>query len=256
MFFLLSKTLDMVLSPLSWVLLSLLVAVIFRKTRPRLAHRATLVAFGVLLFFSLDGVANRLFRILEVPSTRTARDDETYDAALLLGGLVDERITEDGGAPAYTESIERLLVTYDLLRTGHARFAVISAGPVLPNAKVVEAQVLTDQLIAWGIAPDRILAERTARNTRDNAVEMARIARERGWTRLVAVTSAFHMSRALGCFRAVGLDVDALPVDRRSFDPARYNVAWMPRSSFLSQSTFALRELVGRAVYRLRGYAK
>lgn len=256
MFFLLSKTLDTALSPFTWALALLLGAVFWRTTRPRRAHRATLAALLILIAFSFEFVPNALWHILESPTTRTVRDDITYDAVLLLGGLVDDRITEDNGAPAYGESVERLLTTYDLLRTGRARFAVISAGPIEANAKTTEAQILTDQLIAWGIAPERVIPERTARNTRENAIEMARIAREHGWTQFVAVTSASHMPRALGCFHVVGLAVDALPVDYRSFDPSRHRLTWLPRVTFLAQSTWALHELAGGVVYRLRGYAR
>jgi uncharacterized SAM-binding protein YcdF (DUF218 family) len=94
--------------------------------------------------------------------------------------------------------------------------------------------------------------EGASRNTHENAVECAKIARERGWTRLLLVTSARHMKRAAGCFRAEGLAFDALPVDHRSH--AR-GVTLSPRSGSLDLSTDALREYAGRIVYRVRGYS-
>src|ERR1019366_1165187 len=98
--------------------------------------------------FSLEIVANGLLRGLETASTRTFREDVTYDAALLLGGGVDVRATADSGSPAYRGGIERRLVTHDLLRRGRARFAIISAAPADRTAGVAEAQVLADQLVA------------------------------------------------------------------------------------------------------------
>jgi uncharacterized SAM-binding protein YcdF (DUF218 family) len=255
-FFALSKTFDLIFSPLSWAIALLVVATLRWKKNARFARRATMGALGILVVFSLEIVENSLWRALETPETRTFREGVSYDAALLLGGLVEDRATEDSGAPAYNEGIERLLVTYDLLRARRVRFAVISGGPPDQRAKVIEARVLADQLIAWGIEAERVVVDPSALNTRDNAVATARIARERGFTRLVVVTSAFHMPRALGCFRAVGLEVDALPVDHRSFDPSRHSVSWQPRSIFLNGSATALRELAGRAIYRLRGYTR
>ena len=85
----------------------------------------------------------------------------------------------------------------------------------------------SNELIDWGIAPERVVIEDQSRNTRENAVESARVARERGWKTILVVTSAFHMERALGCFRAVGLEVDALPVDQRGYDPGWQS--WLPR---------------------------
>jgi uncharacterized SAM-binding protein YcdF (DUF218 family) len=103
---------------------------------------------------------------------------------------------------------------------------------------VFEAQVLADQLVARGIEADCVIVEPTARNTRDNAVEMVRITRARKYERMVVVTSAFHLPRALGCSRAVGLEVDALPVDYRSFDPRR-QLSWQPRAAYLDRSSTA-----------------
>jgi uncharacterized SAM-binding protein YcdF (DUF218 family) len=115
--------------------------------------------------------------------------------------------------------------------------------------------VVAKQLEDWGIAHDRIVVEDRALNTRDNAVESARIVRERGWRDVLIVTSAHHMPRALECFNAVGLPVDTMPVDFRSYDASGVSSTWMPRSGALNQSTSAIRELVGRVVYRVQGYA-
>jgi len=114
--------------------------------------------------------------------------------------------------------------------------------------------VLARQLESWGIAPDRLIIEDRSRNTRENAVESARILRERGWPRALLVTSAFHMPRALGCFRAVGLDVDTLAVDLRSDNTPKTLADLLPRTKSLHTSAAALRELAGRVIYRLRGY--
>jgi uncharacterized SAM-binding protein YcdF (DUF218 family) len=121
---------------------------------------------------------------------------------------------------------------------------------------LVEANVLGQQLIDWGIPRESVTIEPHARNTHENAVESQRIAVERAWTKLLMVTSAYHMSRALGCFRAVGLPVDTLPVDYRAYDPARFSGSLLPRTGNLDRSTMVLREWFGHAIYWLRGYAR
>ena len=256
MFFVLSKALDHAFAPLSWAIALLVVAIVLGRRRPVASRRLTVAAVVVLGVFSLEPVSNRLVRVLESRAPRTVRDDVTYDAALLLAGFVEEQPTGEHGAPSYSDAVERLLVTFDLLRTGRARYAIVSGGLPDRAAKVVESRVLADQLVAWGIARERVIVDRTALNTRDNAVESARLARERGFERLVVVTSAFHMPRALGCFRAVGLPVDALPVDYRSFDPATHGWDGQPRVTYLHQSTLGLREMAGGVVYRVMGYAR
>jgi len=63
------------------------------------------------------------------------------------------------------------------------------------------------------------------------------------------------MTRAQGCFRAVGLEPDTLPVDFRMREPAAWD-AWFPRTRYLYESSEALREFSGRLVYRLTGAAR
>src|SRR5206468_4076518 len=101
-----------------------------------------------------------------------------------------------------------------------------------------------------------IVIDPTARNTHENAVNVKKIADERGWKSVLMITSAFHMRRALECFNAEGLSVDTLVVDRRSADPARVSAHWLPRADALAESTAAIREWFGRWVYRARGYAR
>ena len=258
MFFLLSKTLDLAVAPLAWVLVLVALGRRWRGRRklPRWRRAAPVLALGVLLVFSAEPVSNRLVRTLEQPDLRSYRPDVVYDAVVMLGGTVDERATSAWHEPAFNDDVERLHATFDLLRADHARVAIVSGGsPAVHPSDAVEARVVVDQLAAWGIDRARLVVEDQARNTHENAVYVARIVRAAGYQRVLVVTSAFHMKRALGCFRAEGLDVDALPVDHRSYDPAFHSGSWLPRSDALHASSSALRELTGRAVYRLRGYA-
>ncbi len=256
MFFVLSKLLDVLLSPLAWAL-ALCLWAIPRKTPRRGQRWAAPAAALVLYVFSIEPTANALSRALETEVTSSAKADVTYDAVVLLGGLVDDRATATFGPPQYNEDVERMLVTFDLLRGGRARTAIVSSGAYdASRAEVVEARVIAKQLEDWGVAHDRVIVEDQAKNTRENAVFVAKLARERGMGRLLVVTSAMHMPRALDCFRAVGLEVDALPVDFRSFDSGRFSTSWLPRAGFLAQSSAVLRERFGRWIYRLRGYGK
>jgi uncharacterized SAM-binding protein YcdF (DUF218 family) len=256
-FYVLSKLLDIFLSPLTWAILLCLYGLRRTRVRRRAARWPVLSGLLVLYVFSIEPVANALVASLETPDTTTVRDGAIYDAVVLLGGIVDDRATWSHRQPAYNDNIERLLTTYDFVRTGRAKVAVISGGAVdASRADVVEARVLGKQLVDWGIASDRVIVEDQARNTRENAVEVGKLARRFGWSRILVVTSAMHMPRALDCFRAVSLDVDAMPVDYRSFDPHRYATTWLPRATFLAESAAAVREIAGRAIYRLQGYGR
>lgn len=259
MFFVLSKILDVSLSPLVWGSILVLLGVRVEGRPPRFAVKVRpwwlpLVGLALLHFFSIEPVANRLVRGLE-SAPRTLRPGVTYDAVIVLGGMVDEPATVSSGEPSFNDNVERMLTAYDLLRQDTARAAIVSSGAVA-TADPVEAYVIAEELEAWGIAKDRIVIEDRARNTHENALYVARIARERGWTNLLVVTSAFHMRRALECFNAEHLAVDAFPVDYRSYDPKTYTGSLLPRAHALAMSEMAIREFAGRLVYRLRGYGK
>jgi uncharacterized SAM-binding protein YcdF (DUF218 family) len=250
-FFFLSKILDILLSPLAWSVILVLVGLTGSGTRRRWVGFAGVL---VLLVFSLEPVSNGLFGALERGSRTTFRSGVTYDAVILLGGVTDERAEVTWGQRSFNDNNERLLETYDLLRTGAAKNAILSGGDIVPTPKV-EAKALADQLALWGIDPSRLVVEAHARNTRENAVFSAEIVREHGWHDVLLVTSAFHMPRAVGCFRAVGLPADALPVDYRSYG-GEYRGELIPRVDHLQQSNAAIREWFGRRIYSLRGYAR
>jgi uncharacterized SAM-binding protein YcdF (DUF218 family) len=248
-FYVLSKTLDVLLGPLTWAIALAFASLVRSKAWCRWAGPGA----GVLLcLFSSERVSNALVRHLEEASKPTMKTGVTYDAAILLGGVVEHRETATWGAVAYNDNVERLLVTYDLLKSGRCHDVIISGGAEAGDP-VHEALVLGKQLEDWGVEPSRIVLDDHALNTRENAVESARLAHEHGYRTLLLVTSAFHMPRALDCFRAVGLDVDALPVDYKSFDPNRASAELLPRAGPLKDSTMALREFAGRWIYRVTG---
>lgn len=253
MFFFLSKLLDVFLSPYTWGLLLLAAAAPWRvRVRsPRDARRRRVfgaVGLGLLVVFSFPPVSNGMLWRLEHASTPTYDASSTYDAVILLGGVVDDRAMAASGQISYNDNVERLIVAHRLVRDGKARMVIVSG--VSP-----EADVLARQLEDWGIPKERILLEARARNTHENAVFSQEMARAHGFERTLIVTSAFHMLRAAECFAAVGMKVDTLSVDYRSAASIPLG-EWLPRVGSLALSTMVLREVAGRFIYRMQGYAK
>ena len=71
--------------------------------------------------------------------------------------------------------------------------------------------------------------------------------------KVILVTSAFHMRRAKKVFENEGISVQPYPVDFKSnksfFSSLRNPLKWMPSSSHLSKSSYAIREIIGRIIY-------
>ncbi len=252
MFFQLSKLLDLFFSPFCVSLLCALVAAYFaRRGQARRAWSLGAIAFLLSYLFATPFVAAELSAYAERHDGTPFRPQQKYDAVIVLGGFMS---LEDNGRFALSESGERVIRAYELLRIGQARLGIISAGG---TRGMVEADVAAEFLRQLGIDRERLLLGRSSVNTRQNAQEVADIVRANKLERLLLVTSAAHMQRALECMRAVGLEPDVLPCDYRRVAYGRQLWSLLyPRASFLSTSEQVLRELFGRVVYRVMGYAK
>jgi uncharacterized SAM-binding protein YcdF (DUF218 family) len=260
-FFVLSKILDILLSPFTWGLIFVLLSIPWRTPRPGRWKRRrafALIGVGVLLVFALEPVSNSMMYRLERKVPPTYKDDVVYDVVILLGGVGDERVEAETGQPAYNDDVERLVATHRLLADNRARFAIVSGAAEHPSLiEHGEARMLGRQIALWGVDPSRVIIEEKARNTRENAVYSEQIVRERGFEKVLIVTSAFHMRRSLECFNAVGLRVDTYPVDYRAHsDKTPGSDSLLPRTHFLADSTKTLHEMAGLYIYRARGYAK
>lgn len=261
MFFVLSKILDILLSPYSWGLALLAAAVPWRRRSLRkwkLRRGLGIAGLAILVFASTEFVAQGLAWHNEHLRPSTFRPDKTYDVVVLLGGVSDERVSATMKEIALNDNVERLTVTYRLLRDGRAKFAIVSGGTVesrLPEG-YREANLLAKQLEDWGIAKDRIVVEDRARNTRENAVFSKEIIVQRQFRDVLMVTSAFHLERAAECFAAVEQPVDVLAVDHRAYASEFGRPGFLPRAQHLADTSAMLREAFGRVVYRVRGYGR
>jgi uncharacterized SAM-binding protein YcdF (DUF218 family) len=89
-------------------------------------------------------------------------------------------------------------------------------------------------------------------NTHEEAVLLARRARERGWTRVLAVTSPVHERRACETLEHEGLTAVASPAMQTTFDALNPGG---PDGRMTSMGP-VLHEVVGEWVYRRRGWIK
>jgi uncharacterized SAM-binding protein YcdF (DUF218 family) len=69
--------------------------------------------------------------------------------------------------------------------------------------------------LGGGIAPGRVVLERRAGTTYENAVYSADLIGRKPGERWLLVTGALHMARAVGSFRKIGFEVEPWPVEER-----------------------------------------
>ena len=101
-----------------------------------------------------------------------------------------------------------------------------------------------------------VLLETDSATTRGNAVYTAQLLEDRGLERVLLVTSALHMERALATFRAAGVEAWPAPTDFEVEPLPPDLLRWLPDAQALADSTRALKEYLGLWVYRWRGWAE
>lgn len=74
---------------------------------------------------------------------------------------------------------------------------------------------------------------------------------------VLLVTSAAHMPRALAVFRSQGVDVIPSPTDIAVVGKKKLSIFdWLPDAGALAQTTMAIKEHIGYAIYKWRGWIK
>ena len=121
------------------------------------------------------------------------------------------------------------------------------------RANKTEGDLYKEKAISLGIPAEAIVTTEEVVNTAKEALAIKRNFNMRtSSSEIILVTSAFHMQRAKRQFERQGFIVHPFPVDFKTSKTSnmRNPIKWMPSARNLSHSSKALRELIGRAIYR------
>jgi uncharacterized SAM-binding protein YcdF (DUF218 family) len=145
-------------------------------------------------------------------------------------------------------SLPRLLRALELVRRGHSRRLILSE---LPAPYPQAAPAARELMAALGIEAELIVVGPVG-NTRDEAVAVGALIQERGFDRLLLVSSPAHTLRASLAFEALGVAVTPVA----SYEP-RYDMERLDRpGDRLRAFGPVLHERLGLAWYRWRGWIR
>lgn len=218
MFFYAAKLTGILTFPSNFLSLAALLGIILMLTRFTRAGRA-LVTFSVVLLavFGLTPIGNALIIPLEnrFPPWNAARGEP--DGIIILGGSFDTIVALARGEVTLNEAAERIFVVPELARRfANARIVFTGGTSSVFHKEATEAEMARLIFEQLGVKLDRVTFEDQSRNTAENAAFTAAMLKPKPGERWLLVTSAYHMPRAMGAFRAAGFTVEAYPVDWRT----------------------------------------
>jgi len=255
MFFVAAKILGFFALP-SNILISLgLIGIVLMATRYLRAGRRLAVTSLVLIAIAgWSPLGNALILPLEerFPPWDASRGVPT--GIISLGGAIDTVVSPARGEVALNEAAERLTTMAELVRRYPEAHVVFSGGSGrLIHDGATEAEFAVRLFESFGIAKSRIILESKSRDTDENARFTKELLLPKPGERWLIVTSAHHMPRSIGVFRAAGFPVEAYPVDFRTRGSIDLMRPFANVGDGLRRTDTAAREWVGLVVYWMTG---
>ncbi|MDX9931631.1 MAG: YdcF family protein [Bacteroidales bacterium] len=254
MFFILSKILAFLFSPITWILALIALALFLRN--PKLKKRFLIAALATGLFFTNSFIAKEFMRMWEPEPSSVYSIQIKYDAVIVLGGGI---VTTNAQNKTLTfrNNPDRIMQALWLYKNDKADKILISGGSgSMQYPDMLESVLVRVFLIVIGLPSYFFYIYRLSKNTRENAVISEKILNDSiPGGEFLLITSASHMRRSIGCFRNVNLKVDPFPVDLTAGDRSWY---WMnlllPKTDALDIWDELLHEIIGYLTYRIVGY--
>ena len=249
----LAKFAGWLLSPLSVALLGgLLALLLVWLGRRRLGLALAALCLAMLWLFSTPWLAGTLAEHLESQYPPVAVEaTPSADAILVLGGAVVAANPPLQPHLSLKNAADRVWHAGALYRAGKARWVLLSGGnqPGYED-QPPEAQAMREMLRVLGVPDDAMRLEGRSRNTRENAAFSRDLVQAVRARRVLLVTSAMHMPRALATFRAAfaGTGVAFLPASTDAdalgdeLDPLGQ---WLPDARSLEWCSRAIKEVLG-----------
>jgi uncharacterized SAM-binding protein YcdF (DUF218 family) len=263
MFLFLSKLLPLFVYPLGLSCILLIVAAITLWFSRRWTVILISLAFLILLISGNGWVSQTLVKSLEWQNLPPLELPQAA-AIVVLGGGTKPPIPPRPWVDV-SEAGDRILHGSRLYLQQKAPWLILSGGRIRwKEGGPSESEDMAEIAKAMGVPATSILQDPTSLNTYENAVNVRKILAEKKITgKVLLVTSAIHTPRSLLIFKRQGIDVIAAPTD---FIVSEYDTEYsaagteafllnlIPDAAHLQQFTLAMKEYIGRVVYRLKGW--
>ena len=240
----------LILPPTSLLILAI-IGLLNRKQR----YGLLLLSVSLLLLFllSLPVVVNQWAHRLELFLPLQTKQVQLFNPQAIVvisGGAIKGAVEYQSPVTINTRTLLRVRYAAKLAKEMSLPI-LVSGGCVLEAETVAEADLMADVLInefktpvAW--------REQNSQNTAENAIFSRRLLQEHAINKIILVTQAYHMPRAVNEFRKVGFDVLPAPTTFIGLNVELSVFDFLPSSTALMNSYLLAHETLGMLWYRIR----
>ena len=246
----LHKVIPLITSPLFLTITLLVIVFFLRKTKFfKVKNFLLILSFLTLFFLSNPLISMKLVKYIEAPHHPVKLSEvPVSDFIVVLSGGMIHQVEDD----VYEWSDpDRFFAGIKLLNANKGK-KIIYTGGLLPweKKKNTEGELLKNISIEFGVDENDILTTKKVQNTYEEANALSYLINKK--SKIILVTSAFHMNRAVFLFKKHGFKVFPYPVDFQFKNNKITILDFIPSAGSLSSSSFVIREVLGRIYYRVK----
>ena len=242
----LHKILPLIISPLFFIILIISLGIILKS------KKISFVGILIFLICSLPIVSDNLIYYLEKdyqPINISTIEDA--DAIVVLSGMTIPIKKNNDLIYEFNDSIDRILAGIKLIKKNKAPYLILTRGKVPWSTGKPEGEVLLNFALDFEIKKQKMILTENVQNTDQEAKAVKKLFPNKD-QKIILVTSAFHMPRAIKVFQAAGIDVVPFPVDFQASYQKFTLMNLIPSASAFNNTSHFIREIQGRLYYQLK----
>lgn len=252
---LINRIVESIVLPPGGLLVLLVIGLLFTKRNPVFARVAVWSAVFGLYMVSTPFFVHQVMKVLEShpPLDISTVSGGGAQAIVVLSANGYPRAPEYGRDTIGGSTLARLRYgAYVHRHTGLP--LLVTGGTVLTDDVDTLAKMMADVLVeAFGV--DDVWLEPQSSTTWENALFSYAMLTEQGINKVILVTHAVHMRRAVEAFEHVGFEVVPAPTMYVAVDaPAPWIQQWLPSYDAAAATAAAAHEVLGLLWYRMRYY--
>ena len=240
-----NKILPIIVSPLGLIIILLFFGVFRKRMLP------SMIALILLIILSLPIVSRQLIKFLEQGYTLISPNNvDTADTVIVLSGMIRTIKQNNEIYYEFSDAVDRVFAGIELLKLNKAQKIILTRGKLPWSLGMPEGEFLAQFVKSQGINKNQVILTEVVQNTNDEAIAVSKILPKN--SKIILVTSAFHMPRAKTVFENQNLKVIPYAVDFRLGEKKMDVLDFLPQANAFKDSSFYFREIIGRASYSLR----